>query len=128
MTLKIKELGLSQGQLEAIKLRLLDLPHTTWRQQGCSVVRASMRGDGEMVAEATSDPIAAVIANAPRDLDALVLELEVAREHIAKLKADNIACDRAALEARAECGVWRERCKEMKTAWQALKMAMEANR
>lgn len=126
--LKQKDLGLSHGQLEAIKLRLLDLPHTVWRRDAQTVVRDSMRGAGEIVAEASSVAVATLIAAAPRDLDALVLELEIAREHVKKLQDDNRAANRAALEARAECGTWRERCKEMRTAWQTLKSAMEASR
>lgn len=110
----------SEERLAEIKLRLLNLPHSVWSASGCGVVRSGGRGAGIHVAECSDESIAEVVANAPRDIETLVREVEVAHMQIDKLRQQLKDADRAALSARAECGQWKDRALSMRSAWRAL--------
>ncbi len=127
-TTDVRVLGLSDGRLAEIKLRLLDLPSSAWASSGTRVERRSGHAQGELVGEFTSAAAAAFCAAAPIDVDLLVREVEIQREHVAKLKQDMASANRAALEARAECGQWRDKVTEMRSAWRAVRDAMEGRR
>lgn len=126
MTSRRDDLGISEGRLAEIKLRLLDLNHSSWRAQGDEVVRSSNRADGEPVASCCDKAVARFVASAPADVEILVREVELLRMEAKKLQDDASEADRAALSARAECGRWKEFAQRMRRSWREFFAAISA--